>query len=159
MGYRQSNAAFAYDMQPAATPERLRQNEAPRVAERPSLHVVTGEGRQANQAVSPAFVSVIKVCCVLIALFCVVGLARVSLASATAATLNNNAALTNELETGRDESSNLEVMQSVYGSPTRIRDLASGTLGMVDAENAVELDLSGSAASSATEGQPSADQQ
>lgn len=152
MGYRQSNAAFAYDVQPSAAPDRLRREAGPRVDARPSLHVVTGEGREANQAVSPAFLGVIKVACVLIALFVVVGLARVGLATATAATLNSNAALSNELDAGRDESSNLEVMQSVYGSPTRIRDLASGQLGMVDAENSVTLDLS-AAALAASDGQ------
>lgn len=150
MGYRQSNAAFAYDMQPAAAPTRLGEQTAPRIDERPSLHVVAGEGREADQAVSPAFVGVIKVAIVLIALFTIVGLVRVGLASATASALNSNAALSDELDAGRDESSNLEVMQSVYGSSTRIRDLASGTLGMVDAQDSVTIDLSDSGAASAS---------
>ncbi len=155
MGYRQSNAAFAYDMQPVATPAGY-DRQAPRPAERPRLRVVTGEGREADQAVSPAFLCVVKVLCSLALLFCVVGLARVALSSVTAATLNSNADLAEALQEGRDESSDLEVMHSVYASPTRIRDLAAGTLGMVEGTDSVTLDMSSDAAPAAdADGAPS----
>lgn len=142
MGYRQSNAAFAYDMQPA--PSSAEQLE-PRYQERPELHVVSGEGLQANQAVSPAFFHVLKAFCVLAMLFVTVGAARIAIASATASALNANAELTQKLEEGRDESTNLEVMRSVFSSPTRIRDIASATFGMVDSEKSVTVDLADSA--------------
>ena len=141
MGYRQSNAAFAYDMQPAAAPA-YGYREAPQAPERPRLHVVTGAGREADQAVSPAFLGVIKAFCVLMALFCIVGVARVALSTATASVLNANAELSESLDEGRDKSRDLEVMNSVYSSTTRIRDLASGTLGMVDPDRTVTIDLS-----------------
>lgn len=142
MGYRQSNAAFAYDMQSA--PSSVEQI-APRHQDRPELHVVSGEGLQANQAVSPAFFHVLKVFCVLAVLFVTVGAARIAIASATASALNANAELSQTLEEGRDESTNLEVMRSVFSSPTRIRDIATATFGMVDSEKSVTVDLAGSA--------------
>lgn len=142
MGYRQSNAAYAYDMQPVSTSaEQL----APRYQERPELHVVSGEGLQANQAVSPAFFHVLKVFCMLAMLFVTVGVARIAIAGATASALNANAELTQTLEAGRDESTNLEVMRSVFSSPTRIRDIATATFGMVDSDKSVTVDLAGSA--------------
>ena len=90
------------------------------------------------------FTRVIKVALVLVAMFFALGVARVTIASATAATLNGNAQLNSTLETAQEESSNLEVMRSVYGATTRIRDLAAGTLGMVEAEGGVTVDVSAS---------------
>ena len=142
MGYRTSSAAYAYDMQAAPyAPERAYVPErVPATPARPRLDVVTGAGREASQAVSPVFTHCIKVFCILAALFCAVGLARVTIASATAATLNNAAHLSNELTTAQEESANLEVMRSVYGASTRIRDLAEG-YGMIAAEGNVTLDF------------------
>lgn len=142
-----TDAAYAYDAyaygaygrnadaSPAPMPAR-----APRSASRPRLDVVTGAGRQSDQAVSPVFTHCIKVAAVLIALFCAIGLARVAVCGLTASTLNSNAALAGELTTAQEESSNLEVMNSVYGSSTRIRDLAEG-YGMTAAEGNVVLDF------------------
>lgn len=150
MSYRTANAAYAYDMDaadlyagPAARamdPER-----APRTSERPGFDVYTGEGREADQVVSPAFIHVMKVFCVLAALFFVVGMARVAIAGATAAQLNSAASETSELSDARDKSSDLEAMRSVYGADSRIRDLATSTLGMVEPEGHVTLDLGSSA--------------
>ena len=143
MAYYDSNAAYAYDFEampaPAARPET---GAAP--AERPRFDVYTGEGREANQVVSPVFTHVVKVFCVLVALFFAIGIAGV-----TASVLNTNAALNSSLETAQDESSNLEVMNSVYGADTRIRDLATGTLGMVEPEDTTVLDLSQDASAQA----------
>lgn len=148
MGYRHSNAAVAYDMQSAAVPAGYGQ-AAPRPLGRPQLHVVSGEGRQADQGVSPAFMTVMKVFCALVMLFCIVGFARVAIAGATAQIMNANATLTETLDEGRDQSSSLEVMHSVYSSPSRVRDLAAGTLGMVEADRSVTVDLSASSAPAA----------
>ena len=104
------------------------------------MDVVTGAGREASQAVSPVFTHCIKVFCVLAALFCLLGLVRVTIASATAASMNTAANLSNELTAAQEESANLEVMRSVYGASTRIRDLAEG-YGMVAAEGNVTLDF------------------
>ena len=143
MAYYNTNTAVAYDM----TAEPYMGEEAfaparPQRLERPRLDVVGGAGRETNQAVSPVFTRVIKVALVLVAMFFALGVARVTIASATAATLNGNAQLNSTLETAQEESSNLEVMRSVYGATTRIRDLAAGTLGMVEAEGGVTVDVS-----------------
>lgn len=145
MGYQNSNVAYAYDMQAESFAPA-----APQIQERPRLDVVTGAGREANQAVSPVFTHVIKVFCVLAAVFCIVGLARVTIAGFTAAALNSNAELASTLEQAQEQSSNLEVMRSVYGANTRVRDLAAGTLGMVDADGGVTIDLSDAPAAPAT---------
>lgn len=156
MGYHTSNAAYAYDMQPrpyayngSAAPA-VAPEEAPRPqrARRPRLDVVTGAGREADQAVSPVFTHVFRVFLVLVALFCAVGGARVAIASLTAAQLNANAQTVASLEKATEDSSNLEVMRSVYGSSSRIRDLAASMLGMVDATGGVTVDLGDASASS-----------
>ena len=59
-----------------------------------------------------------------------------------------NAELTDTLEKATDESSDLEVMHSVYGADTRIRDLA-GAYGMVEPSESVTLDFSQDAAAGA----------
>ena len=155
MGYSTSNAAFAYDMQsayPAYDGSAARQLEpAPSAVSRPELGVVTGAGREASQGVSPVFVHAVKVFCILVALFCAVGAVRVVVSSACAGILNANAQLANELEAAQTESSDLEVMHSVYGSSTRIRDIAEGTYGMVDATDGVTIDLGDAPASSTAE--------
>lgn len=136
-----SNLAYAFDA--AAAPERARNAAPARVPQgRPHLDVYTGEGREANQLVSPVFTHVVKVFCVLVALVFTIGIARVTIAGATASYLNANAEVSSSLEAARDDSSSLEVMNSVYGADTRIRDLAMGTLGMVEPEGSVTLDLS-----------------
>ena len=55
---------------------------------------------------------------------------------------------TGALEKATDESSDLEVMHSVYGADTRIRDLA-GAYGMVEPSESVTLDFSQDAAAGA----------
>lgn len=159
MGYHNSNAAYAYDMQPlsagssvraAAPAARPDTHRAPERPARPRLGVLTGAAREADQAVSPAFVTALKVFAVLVMVFCLVGGARVALASVTASTLNANAKLSSELDAATTESSDLEVMRSVYGSDTRIREIAQGTLGMVDGGDGVTVDLSGSASGSSS---------
>lgn len=155
MAYFDSNAAYAYDYQAQAYSEPVRRERPEeRPAKRPRLDVVPGAGREANQAVSPVFTHVVKVFAALVLLFVSIGLARVTIAGYTTSMLNANAELSSSLEAARDESSNLEVMNSVYGADTRIRDLAIGALGMVEPEDSITLDLSDSA--DAAQGEASA---
>lgn len=150
MGIHTSNAAFAYDMHAAYAPGApVSRPSAPQTGERPRFDVFTGAGREANQAVSPMFLHVAKLFCVIVALIFIVGVARVTIASATSAALNASATTTASLESARDTSKNLEVMRSVYGADTRIRDLAESTLGMVEPSGSVTLDLSASAGAAA----------
>lgn len=128
MGYNTSSAALAYDMNAMpAYRETPQAPVAPREQRTPRFDVYTGAGRQANQAVSPVFMSVLKTFYIIAAIFMTIGVARVALAGVTAQVLNSNAELTNTLEKATDESSDLEVMHSVYGADTRIRDLAALT--------------------------------
>ena len=61
MGYNTSNAALAYDMNAMpAYREAPLAPVAPREQRMPRFDVYTGAGRQANQAVSPVFMSVLK---------------------------------------------------------------------------------------------------
>ena len=157
MAYYTSNTALAYDMQaaPAYAPEAPRR--APEVRERPRFDVYTGAGREANQLVSPVFTHVLKVFCVLAALVFVIGVARVGIATLTAAELNGNATVSNELTQARDQSGDLEVMRSVYGADARIRDLAEDTLGMVEPTDRITLDLAaGTGAAGADAAAPTA---
>lgn len=151
MGYHTSNAAFAYDMNTApAYREEVPEVSAPRVDERPQFSVYTGAGRAANQATSPVFTHVLKVFAALAVLAVVIGLGRVTVASMTAATLNANAEMTTTLEKASAESKDLEVMRSVYGADTRIRELATG-YGMTESDGSVTVDLSDSASAASAQ--------
>lgn len=155
MGYYTSNTAYAYDMQAAPSYDTYgAQAPAHHPQEQPQTHprfdVYTGAGREASQTVSPEFMHVIKVCCVLISLMAVIGLARVTLATITTAELNANAEISTQLTQARDATSDLEVMRSVYGADTRIRDIATQTLGMVEPEGHVTLDVTPSSSANAT---------
>lgn len=139
MGYHTSNAAYAYDMRPQ-THAGYAPAPTPAKNARPRLDVVAGAGREASQDVSPQFTHCVKVFAVLAVLFVALGLFRVTLAGLTTSTLNSAATLSNELTEEQEQSSDLEVMRAVYGSSTRIRDLAEG-YGMVAAEGGVTLDF------------------
>lgn len=145
MGYHTSNAAVAYDMNAAPAYREAPTTGAPAAAQTPRFDVYTGAGREANQEVSPVFVKVLAISLAIVAAFFVIGVARVTLAGMTATVLNDNAELTDTLEKETDESSDLEVMNSVYGADTRIRDLA-GTYGMTEPSDSVTLDFSQDAA-------------
>lgn len=70
MGYNTSNAALAYDMNAMpAYRETPQAPVAPREQRTPRFDVYTGAGRQANQAVSPVFMSVPKTFCIIAAIF------------------------------------------------------------------------------------------
>ncbi len=137
MGYHTSNAAYAYDMRPDVYEGHV---PAPAQSSRPRLDVVSGAGRETSQDVSPQFTHCVKLFAVLAVMFVALGLFRVTLAGLTTATLNNAATLSNALTEAQEQSSELEVMRAVYGSSTRIRDLAEG-YGMVAADSGITLDF------------------
>lgn len=139
MGYQTSNAAYVYDMRPDVYEGRVHV-PAPAQSSRPRLDVVSGAGRETSQDVSPQFTHCVKLFAVLAVMFVALGLFRVTLAGLTTATLNNAATLSNALTEAQEQSSELEVMRAVYGSSTRIRDLAEG-YGMVAADSGITLDF------------------
>ena len=70
MGYNTSSAALAYDMNAMpAYRETPQAPVAPREQRTPRFDVYTGAGRQANQAVSPVFMSVLKTFCIIAVIF------------------------------------------------------------------------------------------
>lgn len=144
MGFPTSNTAYAYELQPDL-PLRRSPEERPR----PRFDVVTGKGRETSQDVSPRFTYCLKIAAVLVVAIIMLGLFRVTIAGATTAVLNDAAVLSEELTTAQEQTSDLEVMRTVYGSPTRIRDLAEG-YGMVVADDAVVLDFTEYASDTAT---------
>lgn len=74
MGYNTSSAALAYDMNAMpAYRETPQAPVAPREQRAPRFDVYTGAGRQANQAVSPVFMSVLKTFCIIAAIFMTIG--------------------------------------------------------------------------------------
>ena len=78
MGYNTSSAALAYDMNAMpAYRETPQAPVAPREQRTPRFDVYTGAGRQANQAVSPVFMSVLKTFCIIAAIFMTIGVASV----------------------------------------------------------------------------------
>ena len=158
MAYYTSNTAYALDMDVAgaAWAPEAPARRAPEPERRPRFDVYTGAGREADQIVSPAFMHVLRLFCIIAVCVVAIGLARVTIASATAGVLNANAAMSNELTEARDESADLEVMRSVYGADTRIRDLATGALGMCEPAGRVTLDVSDPAPADATSGTPEA---
>lgn len=148
MGYNTSSAALAYDMNAMpAYRETPQAPVAPREQRTPRFDVYTARAVRQTGG-KPVFMSVLKTFCIIAAIFMTIGVARVALAGVTAQVLNSNAELTNTLEKATDESSDLEVMHSVYGADTRIRDLA-GAYGMVEPSESVTLDFSQDAAAGA----------
>ena len=161
MAYRADSAAYAYDMydvQPQAYPDYEAQvPAAPASRTRPRFDVVTGEGLEANQAVSPMFTHAVKLFCLAIALVFAVGCVRIGIAQITTSQLNANATLSSTLESAHAESSDLQVLRSAYSSETRIRELATDTLGMVSPEGeGTTLDFNSDSSSSSTDASASA---
>ena len=104
MGYNTSSAALAYDMNAMpAYRETPQAPVAPREQRAPRFDVYTGAGRQANQAVSPVFMSVLKTFCIIAAIFMTIGVARVALAGVTAQVLQQRRAYQHAREGDRRE--------------------------------------------------------
>ena len=140
MGRFQSNLAVAYDEQVGAAQQQQQHNR--NNAATPHFDVYSGAGRETSAEVSPVFMHCMKVAVVMVAVLMAVCLIRVTLAGYTANVLNTNAEIRASLDEATSTSKDLEVMASVYGSEARIRDIAVSTLGMVEPDNYVTLDLS-----------------
>lgn len=139
MGRYQSNLAYAYDEAQRVQPTRQTEQ---RTATTPHFDVYTGAGNETSVEVSPVFMHCIKVAVVLVSVMIAICFLRVSLAGYTTSILNTNAQIRTSLDEAVAVSKDLEVMTSVYGSESRIRDIAISTLGMVEPTEHVTLDLS-----------------
>lgn len=99
----------------------------------PSISVVPGAGRrtQAEEGLSAAALSVAKLCAVVCIALALIAVGRVAITSATAACALETRALQQDIESARDQGSDLEVAQSVLSKPSRIRAQAA-SLGMAE---------------------------
>lgn len=99
-------------------------------AEAPSISVVPGAGRRAQDAgLSVAALSLAKACAVICIVIALVAMARVAITSATASCALETRSLQSSIETARAEGNDLEVSQSVLSNPSRIKAQATA-LGM-----------------------------
>lgn len=99
----------------------------------PSISVVPGAGRRAQvqEGLSAAALSLAKLCAVVCIVLAVIAVGRVAITSAAAACALETKALQQDIETARDQGSDLEVAQSVLSKPSRIRAQAA-SLGMAE---------------------------
>jgi cell division protein FtsL len=134
-----ASAARAYEpLWGTAAPRR----EDPR---RERFEVVPGKGRPGTveAGVSPLVIFAFKVGVVILMFLCVVGLATVWLEASTVEILTSTSSVESAISTAREAGSNLEVQYSVLVNPTRIKTIASESLGMSAPTTTATLDLSG----------------
>ncbi len=113
---------------------------------RPSFEVVRGKGHRApaEPILSPAHHTAFKVAMIAIVFLAAMCIARVWLSAATATTVLDSQAVTDQISTAYSTGSDLEVQHAVLSNPTRIQRIASESLGMVPATSVSYIDLSSS---------------
>jgi len=133
-----ANAARAY--------EPLWNTPAPRKERNPRerFEVVPGKGRQPKieAGVNPLVLFSFKVGIIFLMILGGVGLATVWLQASTVDVLMQTSSAESAISSARAAGSNLEVQYSVLVNPTRIKGIASESLGMSAATNVSSLDLS-----------------
>lgn len=139
----------AYNME-VVEREQLRQEPRPGAR----FEVVTGGGldARARQGVSPAFVARVRAVLLAAALLVLLGVARVTLTSATVALLQENSALTEQISDAQTLGTDLRIERSVLSSNSRITRIATQNYGMVLPTDSVTVDLGSAPADGATDG-------
>ena len=130
----------------------------------PDINVVPGRRAAAAPASSPA-VLVVKVALAALVVFALLGVVRITLASAAVSTAIESKGISAQIEDAREAGNQLEVEQSTLSNPMRIKSAAEG-MGMsapsqtvvitlpadvVVTDDAGNLSLSGSVAAAAQE--------
>lgn len=107
-------------------------NVAPR-HEAVRLDVIAGGGLDARvrRGVSPSFVFVIRMAAIAIALFVMLGVARVAITTSTIGYLNDNISLRTSITQMEQANSDLKIERSVLSSSARITRIATENYGMV----------------------------
>lgn len=130
------SAAPAYDYSSERAYERDRYAA-------PDISVVPGRGTRAvSDALSPSVGFLAKVAVAVLVAFVVLGVARVSLSSATVTAALETKQLTAQIEDARTDGSKLEVAQSTLSNPTRVKSAAE-SMGMAAPIETTKIDLSG----------------
>lgn len=104
------------------------------VAERrPSFDVVEGKGldAQARRGIAPERLAAFRMALVAVAVFLVLGIARVGLVAATVGTLQANVDLRSEVSQAEDAGKDLRIEAAVLSNGSRISSIATEQLGMV----------------------------
>ncbi len=133
-----ANAARAYEpLWNTAVPRRERNP-------RERFEVVPGKGRhpEVEAGINPLVLFSFKVGIVFLLILGGVGLATVWLQASTVDLLMQTSSAESAISSARATGSNLEVQYSVLVNPTRIKGIASESLGMSAASNVASLDLS-----------------
>lgn len=135
------------------TAERRRsQHTVERMPLRPSFEVVEGAGLDARvrEGVSPEFLLRVRVVLIAVAIFIVLGLARVALYSVTVSSLTANEDLRTQIASAQATKSDLQISASTLSSSTRIDRIATQNYGMVAPTETEKITLEDQAASSST---------
>lgn len=121
-----ASAARAYQQRPQRASEQS-----------PRIHVLPGRGSQKDSAVlSPAVISLARMCAVVLVVFALLGFARIALVSATVSTAVAAEGVSSQIESARAAGSELEVRETYLSNPSSLRSSAIA-LGMGEpADNA-----------------------
>ncbi len=131
-----------------------------RTTRKPNLRVVKTPARSSRGKKAPArrgrtaetaALTYFRVFAVVIVLFAAAGLGRVWVAARAAQLSRESAILRESIRTERYEGDMLEVRESALGSPSRIRTIASKTMGMKPADGVTYLDITAPAKSAPAE--------
>lgn len=111
---------------------------------RPSFVVVEGKGldAQARRGIAPGRLVAFRAALVAVAVFLVLGIARVGLVAATVGTLQANVDLRSQVSQAEDAGKDLRIEAAVLSNGSRITSIATEQLGMVYAGAGESLTVS-----------------
>ncbi|MEY8436757.1 cell division protein FtsL [Atopobiaceae bacterium 24-176] len=132
MGYRGSEAL------------RLDNRDHAQAGARRSFDVVEGAGLDSavRRGIAPERLAAFKIALACVAVFLVLGVARVALTAATVQTLEANSELSSQVSTAEDTAKELRIEAAVLSNSSRISTIATENLGMVYAGAGESLTVS-----------------
>ncbi len=147
-----SSAARAYDYDAythvgEAVARKPRRVERTRSA-RPFFTVIGGKPANLEATLAqcaPGLLRAAKISVAVALALCLVALLRVGLSAGAISVMMSNNDLKAQIAQEQVKADGLEVQYSVYASPSRIQNVATGALGMVAPTSVAELDVSSSA--------------
>ncbi len=124
--------------------ERLDSREFAQQGARRSFDVVEGAGLDsaARRGVAPGRLAAFKLALACVAVFLVLGVARVAVTAATVQTLEANSGLTGQVSAAEDTAKELRIEAAVLSNNSRITTIATENLGMVYAGAGESLTVS-----------------
>ncbi|WP_251158187.1 cell division protein FtsL [Caniella muris] len=124
--------------------ERLDSREFAQQGARRSFDVVEGAGLDsaARRGVAPERLAAFRLALACVAVFLVLGVARVAVTAATVQTLEANSGLTGQVSAAEDTAKELRIEAAVLSNNSRITTIATENLGMVYAGAGESLTVS-----------------